>query len=172
MAAASRSGTGLGVGTGILLHVTYSLLGLGLLIRASPVLVQRGEYAGAAYIACSACRRCAPGRARIRPSPVDAAEPVVPSTRSAFVAGFLTNALNPKATLFFVSLFVLIVNPQTPKIIQAAYGVWMTLATMAWFSLVAVVFTRDDVAGAFSATVTGSIGRSASCSSALRLHSC
>ena len=69
----------------------------------------------------------------------------MPSTHGAFVTGFLTNALNPKATLFFISLFALVVSSQTPKLIQAGYGLWMSLATMGWFSLVSVFFTRDDV---------------------------
>ncbi len=30
-----------------------------------------------------------------------------------------------------------------------AYGVWMAVVTMAWFSLVAVVFTRRDVQARF-----------------------
>ena len=57
----------------------------------------------------------------------------------------MTNALNPKATLFFVSLFVMIVNPATPKLVQAGFGLWMALATAVWFALVATVVTRDDV---------------------------
>ena len=65
--------------------------------------------------------------------------------RRAFVVGFLTNALNPKATLFFISLFVLAVNPQTPKLIQAGYGLWMAVATAAWFCLVSVLFTQPEV---------------------------
>src|SRR6185436_15335295 len=43
--------TSLGVGTAILLHVGYSLLGLGLLIRGSPTWFNGLKYAGAAYIA-------------------------------------------------------------------------------------------------------------------------
>src|SRR5207237_1003443 len=72
-----------------------------------------------------------------------------PPHRGAFAIGFFTNALNPKCTLFFISLFVLIVNPRTPKLIQAGYGAWMSLATMAWFSLVSVVFTQAEVRGKF-----------------------
>jgi threonine/homoserine/homoserine lactone efflux protein len=67
----------------------------------------------------------------------------------AFALGFLTNALNPKATLFFFSLFALIVSPKTPKVIQAGYGLWMAFATAAWFSLVAVLFTRSDIRSKF-----------------------
>jgi threonine/homoserine/homoserine lactone efflux protein len=65
--------------------------------------------------------------------------------RNGFALGFLTNALNPKATLFFISLFVLLIDPATPKLVQAGYGLWMVGATMAWFCCVALVFTRADV---------------------------
>lgn len=142
--------TSIGVGTAILLHVTYSLLGLGLLIRSSEVWFDVVKYAGALYIAWLGVQSL-----RAKPRMVDGADgamsggPAAPTERSAFVAGFLTNALNPKATLFFVSLFVLIVSPRTPKLVQAGYGLWLSLATMGWFCLVSVVFTRADVRGRF-----------------------
>ena len=137
--------TSIGVGTAILLHVGYSLLGLGLLIKSSPLWFAVVKYAGAAYIAWLGVQalRARPREATAESGDADAA--AMPGARAAFMTGFLTNALNPKATLFFVSLFVLVVNPATPKLVQAGYGVWMALATMGWFSLVAVGFTREDV---------------------------
>ena len=140
--------TSVGVGTAILLHVTYSLLGLGLLIRGSVLWFNVVKIAGALYIAWL-------GVQALRTKPHEAtatnrgAAPVLPKPHGAFATGFLTNALNPKATLFFISLFVLVVSPQTPKRIQAGYGIWMSLATMAWFSFVSVVFTREDVRSRF-----------------------
>src|SRR4051812_39048656 len=139
--------TSLGVGTAILLHVTYSLLGLGILIRSSAVWFNVVKYAGAAYVAWLGVQalRTKPRAAKV--AGVTAAD--APNERSAFATGFLTNALNPKVTLFFISLFVLIVSPQTPKLIQAGYGAWLSLATMAWFCLVSVVFTHAEVRGKF-----------------------
>jgi threonine/homoserine/homoserine lactone efflux protein len=37
------------------------------------------------------------------------------------------------------------VSVTTPKLVQVGYGIWMTLATVAWFSFVSVVFTREEV---------------------------
>ena len=137
--------TSIGVGTAILLHVGYSLFGLGLLIKSSPLWFAAVKYAGAAYIAWLGVQalRARPREATAESGDADAV--AMPGARAAFMTGFLTNALNPKATLFFVSLFVLVVNPATPKLVQAGYGVWMALATMGWFSLVAVGFTHEDV---------------------------
>jgi threonine/homoserine/homoserine lactone efflux protein len=61
----------------------------------------------------------------------------------------MTNALNPKVTLFFVALFSMVVDPLTPKLVQAGYGLWMALVTAGWFSLVATVFTHDRVRASF-----------------------
>lgn len=138
--------TSIGVGAGILVHVGYSLLGLGLLIRGSATWFTIVKFAGAAYLAWV-------GLQALRSKPrgdaggLDdgAAREGTPSTRSAFVTGFLTNALNPKATLFFISLFAMVVNPRTPKLVQTGYGLWMAAATAAWFSLVSVLFTHAEV---------------------------
>ena len=140
--------TSIGIGTAILLHVGYSLLGLGLLIQSSPGWFAAVKYAGAAYLAWLGVQSL---RAKPR-SPADVAGGAgaagaggLPTEGAAFATGFLTNALNPKATLFFISLFVMMVSPRTPKLVQAGYGLWMTVVTMAWFVLVSVGFTRADV---------------------------
>jgi RhtB (resistance to homoserine/threonine) family protein len=137
--------TSLGVGTGILLHVTYSLLGLGLLIRGSVLWFEVVKYAGAAYLAWLGVQALRTPRhaTAIAGNGAQAAE--APSSHGAFATGFLTNALNPKATLFFLALFVTVIRPSTPRLVQTGYGLWMVLATAAWFSLVSVVFTRDAV---------------------------
>jgi RhtB (resistance to homoserine/threonine) family protein len=136
--------TSVGVGTAISLHVGYSLLGLGLLLRSSAVWFDVVKYAGAAYIAWLGVQAL---RTRPRTAPAaNAGHATAPPTaHGAFATGFLTNALNPKVSLFFISLFVLIVSPATPKWVQAAYGLWMVGATMGWFTLVSVFFTREGV---------------------------
>jgi RhtB (resistance to homoserine/threonine) family protein len=139
--------TSIGIGTAILLHVSYSLLGLGLLIRNSAVWFNIVKSAGAVYIAWV-------GIQALRARPRDPAEIALADQQSrktlhggggAFALGFLTNALNPKATLFFISLFAIVISPSTPRFVQAAYGLWMSAATMAWFSFVAVVFTHSNI---------------------------
>jgi RhtB (resistance to homoserine/threonine) family protein len=145
--------TSIGVGTAIFMHASYSLLGLGLLISSSQLWFNTLKYVGAAYIAWLGVQalRAKPrppqggGDERRQGDSLTLATTAIPTERSAFITGFLTNALNPKATLFIFSLFVLIVSPRTPKSIQAAYAVWLSLATMAWFCFVAVVFTQADV---------------------------
>jgi RhtB (resistance to homoserine/threonine) family protein len=139
--------TSVGVGAAILLHVTYSLLGFGLLLKSSALWFNVVKFAGAAYIGWLGLQSL-----RAQPRATDA---VVPggadegTTRGAFATGFFTNALNLKATLFFISLFVMVISPHTPKVVQAGYGLWMAVATAAWFCLVSILFTHADVRRTF-----------------------
>lgn len=56
---------------------------------------------------------------------------------SAIKIGFLTNILNPKATLFFLSLFTLIVTPTSPLFIKILMGAEMSIVQFIWFAFVA-----------------------------------
>ncbi len=135
--------TSVGIGSAILLHATYCVLGLGLLLLSAAAAFTVLKYAGAAYLTFLGVEGL---RSRRRSADnVGLTGGTAPGPRAAFAAGFLTNALNPKAALFFIALFPVVVSPETPKLIQAGYGLWMSLATMAWFSLVSLVFTRETV---------------------------
>lgn len=142
--------TSVGIGTGILVHVSYSLLGLGLLLKSSELWFNALKYAGAGYLAWIGVVAL-----RTKPAAGDGVMPVptaTPGRHGAFITGFLVNVLNPKAALFFIALFSVVINPQTPRLVQAVYGGWMAVATMAWFSFVSLVFTRETVRRTFLRT--------------------
>ena len=63
--------------------------------------------------------------------------------KNPFLIGFLTNLLNPKAFLFFISIFSVFVNQLTPFYIKAMYGLWMVFATCFWFCIISIFFTFD-----------------------------
>ncbi|MDQ5978142.1 MAG: LysE family translocator, partial [Verrucomicrobiota bacterium] len=139
--------TSVGIGCGLCIHITYSLLGLGLLLAKSATALTVVKWLGAAYLAWIGVQAL---RAKPREGDLDlTASTDAPSECAAWTTGFLVNVLNPKAALFFISLFPLAVSPATPRLVQAGYGVWMTLSTVAWFSFVAVVFTRTEVRRGF-----------------------
>jgi len=141
--------TALGVGSAIFLHVTYSLLGIGLIVSQSIVLFNALKWLAAAYLLYIGFKAI-----RARPADPAAAQvvaaPVERTARGAYVAGFVTNGLNPKATLFFLSLFTVVINPHTPLAVQAGYGVYLACATAAWFCLVALLFSQQRVRAGFA----------------------
>ena len=137
--------TSLGIGSGILIHVSYSLLGLGLLISRSLVVFSVMKMLCALYLIYL-------GISAVRTRPMQKSDiPVVdkpvirPGAWQAFRTGFFTNGLNPKATLFFLSLFTVIIDPATPLGIQAGYGLYMALATALWFSGLSFFFGHHAV---------------------------
>lgn len=142
--------TALGIGTGLSLHVGYTLLGMGALLHAHPALLRVASGLGALYLAWLGWQllRSAPRPSAAEPGTVPPATPRL-TWRAAFVRGFLTNATNPKATLFFLAVFTTLVSPATPLAVQALYGVWMCAVNAAWFTLVAVLFTLAPVRQAF-----------------------
>jgi len=132
-----------GIGCGLSIHIGYCILGLGYFLKNSEVALTTVKYLGAAYLTWVGVQAL---RARARTGDVDlAAGATAPTDGAAWTTGFLVNVLNPKAALFFIALFPLAVGVTTPKLVQVGYGVWMTLATVAWFSFVSFVFTREDV---------------------------
>ncbi|MBI3886054.1 MAG: LysE family transporter [Opitutae bacterium] len=133
--------TSVGIGCALSVHLGYCILGLGFLLARSPVALAAVKYLGAAYLAWIGVQAL---RAPARTGDVDLAGGA-PTDRAAWRTGFLVNLLNPKAALFFIALFSVAISPATPKRVQAGYGLWMVLSTMAWFSLVAFVFTRAEV---------------------------
>lgn len=139
--------TSVGIGSGLGVHVTYCLFGLGYLLQRSPVALTTVKYLGAAYLAWVGIQAL---RSRARTDDVDLASgATAPSTGAAWSAGFLVNVLNPKVALFFISFFSLAISPATPRWIQAGYGLWMVGTTIVWFSFVSIVFARDAVRRAF-----------------------
>ncbi len=137
----------IGIGSGIAIHVGYCSLGLGLLLKDSPVALNVAKYLGAAYLAWVGVQAL---RAKPREGDMDLSEgDAAPTNRAAWVQGFIVNVLNPKAALFFISLYALRVSPHTPPLLKFGYGVWLVLATMAWFCLVSVLFTQAEVRRSF-----------------------
>lgn len=122
--------TSVGIGLAILLHVAYSLLGIGLLIQTTPWLFTVLTYAAAAYLAYIGVKALGShGGASAQGSHKSGQL----SDKKAFVIGFITNGLNPKATLFFLSLFAVVISVNTPMQIKLVYGVYLALATGLWF---------------------------------------
>lgn len=133
--------TSLGVGSAILLHVTYCLLGVAVLLSQSPMLFTAVRYVAAAYLlylGISIFRHISSAQ----PSENMGDLKVEFSAGKAFYRGFLTNGLNPKATLFFLALFTVVIDPATPTVVQVAYGLYLATATFLWFSMLSYMLGR------------------------------
>ncbi|MBP7204482.1 MAG: LysE family transporter [Propionivibrio sp.] len=132
--------TSVGISLGVLVHVAYSMAGIGLLISRSILLFSAIKFAGAAYLIYLGITML---KARKIDATADASETAPLSDFAALRIGFLTNALNPKTTLFVVSLFTQVIRVDTPLLTQLGYGAFMSLAHLVWFVLVAFAFSSE-----------------------------
>ena len=133
--------TAVGIGMGVLVHVCYTLLGLGLVLQQTPWLFNALKLAGAAYLVYLGIKML---RSKPAIEQLDAPPPAM-SDLAALRTGFLTNALNPKTSIFIVSVFIGVVRPDTALTVQIAYGLFIAGAHAAWFSLIALCFSAGRV---------------------------
>lgn len=132
--------TAIGLGFGILVHVTYSLIGIGLLIAKSILLFNVIKLLGAAYLIYIGYKSLTSKSSHLHLQNQDHRADI--SRLAAVRIGFITNATNPKATLFFLSLFTLVINPDTPLAVKLFMGGEMSVVTSLWFILVAYLISH------------------------------
>lgn len=135
--------TAVGFGLGIGVHVSYSLLGLNLLIKNSELLYQIITYMGAAYLAYIGIMSLISKTTAIEQKAYAHRQDISPL--KAIRIGFITNVLNPKATLFFISLFTLVVSPEASRVAVTGIGIAMMINTSLWFSLLAVMVSHNRI---------------------------
>ena len=141
--------TAFGIALGILIHVSYSLLGLGFVIKENAWLFLGVKYLGAGYLLYIGIASL---RAKKKDLALDNIQHVHDiSARSAIGSGFLTNALNPKCMLFFISLFSIVISTNTPSFIMLTYGIIIFVETLAWFSFVAFCLSGKRTREKFNA---------------------
>lgn len=135
--------TALGFALGIGVHLLYGIFGLSFVIQQSPRLFAIIKYAGAVYLIYLAISLLRNIDQFSFQSPIHTATDISPV--NAVTSGFLTNVLNPKASLFFLSLltFVLKSNPNTLTLSVICF--FMMFNTFLWFSCVALFFNMKSV---------------------------
>jgi len=132
--------TSLGIGIGILIHSLAAITGLTLLISSNPYLFLCMKLAASLYLfylgLMSIIQTSETGKDI---STRDSSE------LNSFLIGFITNVLNPKAIIFFVTLFSIVLNNSTSAALLTFYGLYMSAATFLWFLLISYVFTNKNL---------------------------
>jgi len=139
--------TSFGVGTSLMFHVTYTILGLGLIISKSILLFNIVKWLGVAYLLYIGVQSLRAGKMSlaVAEGPADKAQ----SAHKAFGLGFAANALNPKPVFFFLSIFSTVVSVETPTMVKFGYGLVMASCLIAWFVGVSFFLTTPKMRAAF-----------------------
>jgi len=110
----------IGVALGICLHTTAAMLGISAIIAQSVLLFCILKYVGAAYLVWLGIHALRSGQTvsavtRTAREPAKAAVRMTPRQWLRFFGqGFLTNALNPKAVLIFLTFLPQFMDPHAP----------------------------------------------------------
>tara|TARA_B110000879_G_scaffold87758_1_gene120735 strand:+ start:395 stop:1024 length:630 start_codon:yes stop_codon:yes gene_type:complete len=137
----------LGIALGLSVHIVYSSLGLAAVIANSSSALWGIKLLGGGYLIYLGINGL---RARARKVDSIAIETAPEQSGLKTVGlGFLCNALNPKAPIYFVSLFTIVLSQDTPAQHLLIYGLWMMVLQLAWFAFLTMLLSRPAVTGKF-----------------------
>lgn len=160
-----------GISVAILAHTILSLTGVSLLIKSSHTLYLLVQIVGATYLAWMGFGALRAGLAilakrkasvstrspaginieAIETAEAGGAESVAGglagtmSRRQGFLTGLYTNLLNPKALVFFLTLFSALITPIVTTSTKIAAAILLLLLSLAWFGFVAVMLSKAQV---------------------------
>lgn len=143
--------TALGIGSALVIHVMYSVLGLALIIASSPAVFGLIRICGALYLIYIATR-CflGPKTDLSRTCSMDAPLTQVARPLRAWREGFWCNLLNPKAALFFLSIFSQFMTPDTPDLLRWVYGAEVVIIVTVWFVGLAMVLSTRRIRAVYA----------------------
>jgi RhtB (resistance to homoserine/threonine) family protein len=111
-----------GIATGCAVHATFSALGLSVVLARSAALYHAIKIAGAAYLVYLGARTLwdtRRGRKANAARTSETASTRVDATLGAFGTGLLTNLLNPKVAIFYLTFLPQFVDARAPLLPQS-----------------------------------------------------
>ncbi|MDN3678890.1 LysE family translocator [Vibrio tapetis subsp. quintayensis] len=125
-----------GLSVGILLHSLLSLTGVSYIVHQHPTLFAALQLIGGSYLLYLGIGALRSLRQQ-RNNPLEQPQKLLKNKRQAFLRGFTTNILNPKAVVFFVSLMSSLV-PAGMSLTGKFFALLILFSlSFAWFSALA-----------------------------------
>jgi threonine/homoserine/homoserine lactone efflux protein len=131
-----------GVLAGFGVYMMLAAFGITALLLAIPFAYDTLRLAGAAYLAWLAWNALRPGGA----SPFQARSLPVDSPRRLFGMGLLTNLLNPKIAMLYLSLLPQFIDPTQGNVLGQSVGLGLTQMAISAGVNTAIVFTAGSIA--------------------------
>ncbi|WP_413729311.1 threonine export protein RhtC [Sodalis sp. RH22] len=130
----------LGISLGVAVWAAVALMGLHLLLMKMKWLHSMITVGGGLYLCWMGWQLLRAARRPAAPQAGGHPAAALPRSGRTFVRGLLTNLANPKAVIYFGSVFSLFVGDNVPA--GARWGLFILIIaeTLMWFSIVAVVF--------------------------------
>jgi len=137
--------TALGIASGMTIHITYSILGMGLLLGPESPIIKWIKVLGACYLIYLGIRSILSTSTSQKTEKAS----VKPKTkRSWYYEGLFTNLLNPHAALFLISIISSIIDENSLLIVTLT-GFCIALTGLSWFTIVSVIFSFKTISKRF-----------------------
>lgn len=146
--------TAVGLGIGVGFHAGLVLCGLAYVISKSVLVYSLIKYIGAAYLLYMGVKALRTKKAPlidVNEIAQDVPKEKAMSASKAVLCGILTNALNPKAVLFFTAVFTQFITIETPWNVQVLFGLTSVTIEILWFAGLAVFLTNPQIKKSFMA---------------------
>jgi threonine/homoserine/homoserine lactone efflux protein len=137
----------LGMCLSVCIHASYSIAGLAVIITNSPWLFTAIKYLGAIYVIYIAWQLLTTATLLNKNQNNKTAQT---SSFKALRLGFTCNILNPKTSIFFLSIFTQVVSIDTALIIQMTYGLIIMLAHFIWYSGIVLFLSHPKILPRFN----------------------
>ena len=124
--------TAYGIACAVWIHISYSVLGLSFLKHYIPNLLHIIQYIGALYLMYIGYKTFTQQQIS------DHATHTLLHPRQAFIQGFLGNSLNPKTTLFVMSIFAQLLRGNHGLTHLIGYGIFISASHLLWFLLISL----------------------------------
>ena len=142
--------TSLGIAIGILFHVALSLTGLSILLQNQPDLFWYIKLLASLYIGYLGIVSLV---SKSSNKLVEDATGQAGNKLRSVTTGLLTNVLNPKALIFFITVFAVAINKETGIFVKSLLGIYMSVATFIWFALVSILLTNKKAIERFKKAI-------------------
>jgi len=137
----------LGIALGLGVHIGYSSFGLAAIIANSLAALWLIKICGGCYLMYIGWKGLRAGPRNF--DSIDTTTVARRQTVKVVGKGFLCNVLNPKAPIYFVALFTIVLSPEMPPRQIVIYGIWLMVLQFLWFAFVAMLLASPPVSRRF-----------------------
>ena len=135
--------TSIGISLGILIHLFYCITGLSLILSTNLYILNLFKFLCAGYLSYLGIKSIQSNAISKNNQSIHKMDI---SYLKAIKIGFFTNVLNPKVSLFFLSLFSFIIVPeQLPVEVIIFLIIIITISSFIWFSTVSIFISQKKV---------------------------
>lgn len=142
-------GVALGIALANGLYITLCIIGVASMLAHSLWLMTTLKVIGGLflmYIAFHALKARRSDYAFLnRPEQQTSTDKNTPSFFKEFLLGMASGLSNPKNIIFYLSLFSVVLTPETSTALKLGLGVWMTVLVFAWDAMIIFVLSQHNV---------------------------